>query len=295
MIISRLRGRLGNQMFQYAAARALAHRLSVPVALDSREAQKRGEGVLTRVFDLPHVAPSHLPPARKGAPLRYMLWWYAGLSPRLRRERGLGFNPEFEIWSDDSYLHGYWQSERYFKEIADQIRADFTFPDFEDSENRDMAARIAEATSVSLHVRRGDYVSLAAHVLCDQTYYDAALSAILEKVSGSVRVFVFSDDPDWAKANLPLPCEKIVVDFNGSERDYEDLRLMSLCDHNIIANSSFSWWGAWLNANPDKQVAGPVRWFGDPALNNPDILPGGWMRIAPPQGEARAEGRTAGT
>jgi hypothetical protein len=289
MITARLHGRLGNQMFQYAAARALAYRLQTPVALDSRGAELRGEGVLTRVFDLPLSAPNALPPLKQQAPLRYALWRGLGrglgLAPRFRRERGLGYNPDFTSCGDDSYLHGYWQSEKYFDQIQALIRTDFTFPDFSNSQNAEMAARIGEGNAISLHVRRGDYVALAAHVLCDQAYYEAALARVLEDVAGGFTapptIYVFSDDPDWAKANLPLPCNKVVVDFNGPETDFEDMRLMSLCEHNIIGNSSFSWWAAWLNTTAHKRVAGPAKWFGDPKLQNPDILPADWLQITP--------------
>lgn len=280
MIYTRLHGRLGNQMFQYAAARGLATRLGVPVALDARGALARGEGVLTRVFDLPVTEPDHMPPAKQDSPLRYALWRLFGSQPRFRREHGLGYNPAFEGWGDDSYLHGYWQSERYFAHCADKIRTDFTFPAYSNAQNAAMADRIGNSLAISLHVRRGDYLTLGAHVLCDQGYYEAALARVLDGVTGDPVVYVFSDDPDWAKANLPLPCQKVVVDFNGPETDFEDMRLMSLCDHNIIGNSSFSWWAAWLNTNPERRVAGPARWFGDPKLSNPDILPYDWLVIA---------------
>ncbi|WP_164660829.1 alpha-1,2-fucosyltransferase [Tropicibacter sp. Alg240-R139] len=279
MIITRLHGRLGNQMFQYAAAAGLAARVGTQVALDARGAIARGEGVLTRVFDLPLVEPKPQPPLKSDSLLRYGLWRAFGNSPKFRREQGLGYNPQFEDWADSTYLHGYWQSERYFSLIADHIRRAFTFPAFSNTQNAEMAARIGETQAISLHVRRGDYVSLNAHVLCDQSYYEAALARVLESVEGTPTVFVFSDDPQWAKDNLPLPVEKVVVDFNGPDTDFEDMRLMSLSQHNIIGNSSFSWWGAWLNQTPGKQVAGPSKWFGDPNLSNPDILPSGWHRI----------------
>lgn len=277
MIICRLHGRLGNQMFQYAAARAMSARLSVSVALDPREALAKGEGVLTRVFDLPLSDSPRLPPARKNLPA-YLLWRWLGLSPRFRREQRLGYNAEIENWTAPCYLHGYWQSERYFAQQADLIRADFTFPDFTNSQNADMAARIVETNAIALHVRRGDYLALGQHAVCDEAYYLAALDIVREGIKNPT-VYVFSDDPDWAKSNLPLPCEKVVVDFNGPETDFEDMRLMSLCQHNVIGNSSFSWWAAWLNANPNKRVAGPDRWFGDSTLSNPDILPVGWLRV----------------
>lgn len=279
MITTRLHGRLGNQMFQFAAARGLAARHGTRVALDARTAIARGEGVLTRVFDLPLTDPEPLPPGKEDAPLRYAVWRYSGAAPRFRRERGLGYNPQIETWGDGTYLHGYWQSERYFAHVSDAIRRDFAFPDFSSPQNADTARRIGGCLSVSLHVRRGDYLTLGAHPLCDQAYYDAALARILNGLDGDPTVFVFSDDPQWARDNLPLPCAKVVVDLNGPETDFEDMRLMSLCRHNIIANSSFSWWSAWLNAHADKRIAAPARWFGDPTLSNPDILPDGWMQV----------------
>lgn len=281
MITARLHGRLGNQMFQYAAARGLAARLNVAVALDSRGARHRGEDVPTRVFALPLADPDCLPPDRHRTPLRYGLWRAFGRRPVLRRERGLGYDPAFETWGDGSYLHGYWQSERYFAHIADEIRRDFAFPPISDARNGDMAARIGAGLSVSLHVRRGDYVALGAHTLCDPAYYEAALAQLLDGLTGDPTVYVFSDDPDWARDNLRLPCASVEVDFNGPAQDFEDMRLMSLCQHNIIGNSSFSWWGAWLNPNPAKRVAGPARWFADPKLCNPDILPARWIAIDP--------------
>lgn len=280
MITARLHGRLGNQMFQYAAGRALAQRWQTDLAVDSRLAERRGEGVLTRVFDLPLTPAPTLPPLKMDAPLRYALWRSLGFAPKFRREHGLSYNPNFATWGDDSYLHGYWQSEKYFDGIAELIRADFTFPQFSNSQNAEMAAQITQGNAISLHVRRGDYVALSAHVLCDQAYYEAALSQVLAGFAQTPTVYVFSDDPDWAKANLPLPCPKVVVDFNNSETDFEDMRLMSLCEHNIIGNSSFSWWAAWLNANPQKRVAGPANWFGDAKLKNLDILPANWLKIA---------------
>ena len=279
MIITRLHGRLGNQMFQYAAAAGLAARLGTQVALDARGTIARGEGVLTRVFDLPVVGPDPLPPLKSDGLLRYGLWRAFGSQPKFRREQGLGYNPQIEGWADGTYLHGYWQSEAYFAHVAQDIRAAFAFPEFTNTQNAEMAARIAEVQAISLHVRRGDYVSLNAHVLCDQAYYEAALARILQEMTGTPTVFVFSDDPQWAKDNLPLPVEKVVVDFNGPETDFEDMRLMSLCQHNIIGNSSFSWWAAWLNQHVGKQVTGPSKWFGDPNLSNPDILPPDWHRI----------------
>lgn len=279
MIFSRLHGRLGNQMFQYAAARALAEHHCTRVVLDDRTALHKDEGSLLRVFDLPDLAQAPLPPAKHERPLAYAAWRALGLRPRIRRENGLGYDRAFTQWSDDSYLHGYWQSERYFAAIAQDIRSAFAFRTPMSAQNTEMAARIASGPSVALHVRRGDYVAVNAMALCDQAYYDAALTAVRKRMENDPTVFVFSDDPAWAKENLPLPFEKVVVDFNGPDADYEDLRLMSQCQHNIIANSSFSWWAAWLGETPGSIVAGPAQWFADTAMSNPDILPARWISV----------------
>ncbi|MGR3551127.1 alpha-1,2-fucosyltransferase [Pseudooceanicola sp.] len=277
MIYTRFHGRTGNQMFQYAAARALALTRGTEVVLDDRYAVSRGERSITRIWDLP-VVEAQMPPSKHDRPVANLLWRYLGQSPRHHREKGLGYDPRFFDLPDDSYLHGYWQSEKYFGSHATQIREDFTFPPVR-GRNADLALEIGATLSLSLHVRRGDYAAVSAHGVCGQDYYDAALAEVLPRLNGDPVIYVFSDDPDWARHNLVLPGRKVVIDHNGTEADFEDMRLMSLCQHNIIANSSFSWWGGWLNRNPAKVVVGPRQWFADPKLVNPDMLPDAWHRV----------------
>ncbi len=278
MIYTRFLGYTGNQMFQYATARALSLRLGVDVVIDDRKALAKGMGSICGLFDLPRNHPPQMPPAETDGKLRYMMWRYFGSSPKYCREKGLGYHRGFTAIEDDTYLHGYWQSEKYFADVASQIRADFTFPKAT-GRNAELADEIQSKTSVSLHVRRGDYLDLAAYTVCSEAYYTAAVEALLQRLDEVPQIYVFSDDPEWARENLKLPAPTIVVDHNSGAADFEDMRLMSLCKHNIIANSSFSWWGAWLNANADKHVIAPKAWFGDPKLNNPDITPDGWLRI----------------
>jgi hypothetical protein len=151
------------------------------------------------------------------------------------------------------------------------------------SPNEEMAHRIGgEESAVSIHVRRGDYVSDAGtnrfHGTCSVDYYHDAVDRISGFAPAS-HFFVFSDGIDWAKENLRLRQPVTYVDFNDGEKNYEDLRLMSLCKHHIIANSSFSWWGAWLNPNPDKIVIAPKKWFNDPSINTDDLIPNSWLRL----------------
>ncbi|MGB7243614.1 MAG: alpha-1,2-fucosyltransferase [Sulfitobacter sp.] len=279
MIYTRLHGGLGNQLFQYAAGRALALRHRTGLAIDDRILPEIGFRLCQQHFDWKVKTPSKLPPVKSDGLIRYGAWRLLGKTPSLRREKGLGYDASFENWGEDTYLHGYWQTERYFSAVKADIRNDLKIVTPSSTQNAEMAARITETNSVSLHVRRGDYLALAAHNVCTESYYQAALKQVVDVTETTPHVFVFSDEPKWARDNLPLDYEKTIVDFNGPETDYEDLRLMSLCQHNVIANSSFSWWGGWLNANPDKVVAGPAKWFGNNKMYNPDILPETWLRI----------------
>lgn len=281
MIYTRLHGFLGNQMFQYAAAADVAARLGVQVALDPRSAMAKGQGNLRDVFDLPVVTPAHLPPDKGKRPIAYAAWRYLGRKPTMHREKSLGYDPAIKGWGDESYLHGYWQSDKYFATVLDHLREVFVMKPPMSPKNAAMADEIAAGSSVALHVRRGDYVALGAAAVCDQAYYTAALKTVTDALAKAPKVFVFSDDPTWARDNLDVPFEKVVVDLNGRETAHEDMRLMSLCQHNIIANSTFSWWSAWLNKNPSKRVAAPARWFANDHQLNPDILPADWIAIAP--------------
>lgn len=197
--------------------------------------------------------------------------------------------PHFEYWGDvvnikaPAHLYGYWQSEKYFGDQADQIRKDFTFSPLPAGEARRIAARIhACPGAVSVHIRRGDYVSnpeaLAFHGLPGPEYYRAALAHI-RAVLGDTTIFLFSDDPQWVWDNFD-PCGHAmeVVDLNLPEFPQHDMHLMSLCRHHIIANSSFSWWGAWLSSHRGIVVA-PKRWFADPSVNTSDIYPPAWVRL----------------
>ena len=148
--------------------------------------------------------------------------------------------------------------------------------------NAELASEIQATVSVGVHIRRGDYVANPIanqfHGVCSLEYYLAAIAKLKEEI-GAPRFFVFSDDIGWARQNLRLPDPTTFVDHNGEAHDYEDLRLMSLCKHHIIANSSFSWWGAWLSNNPDKIVIAPERWFRDPSMDPRDLVPEGWHRL----------------
>ncbi|WP_170119094.1 alpha-1,2-fucosyltransferase [Roseicyclus mahoneyensis] len=280
-------GGLGNQMFQYAAGRSLALTTGQDLVLDRRHYRRaREHGYAMDVFELADrpVPDAEMPPFPRERPLAHMLWRLARRGPARLREAGPGYDPRVAQVTGPVWLEGYFQSERYFAKHRSVIRDELTVKMPPDPENARWLSRIKdEPRAVSLHVRRGDYVQnakfAALHGTCTPAYYTAALDHVAAQMGEEPVVFAFSDDPAWVSENLVLPAEIRVVGHNGPDRNYEDLRLMSSCRHHIIANSSFSWWGAWLNPNPEKIVAAPERWFANPEFENPDIWPTSWIKI----------------
>lgn len=285
MITTRLAGGLGNQLFQYAAGRAVAAACTDTLQLDTRAtiAGTHAEYALDH-FAIPALVATSakLPPA-KNRPIPYAMWRYLGQSPKILREKGLGFDPSILENCGDHYLHGYWQTDKYFRSIGPLLRAELAIITPPSAENAQALEDIAKTRSVSLHVRRGDYVSVqknsSIYGTCDAAYYDRALAHMVEKCSDDFTVYVFSNDPDWARENLSFDHETRIFDHNGSDKHYEDLRLMSACEHNIIVNSTFSWWGAWLNPSTRKQVVAPSNWFQGDKVINPDIIPEEWHQL----------------
>ena len=293
MIIVNVTGGLGNQMFQYAAARSVGFRMGVPLKFDISAFATYGlhQGFeLTRVFNCEgDLASADI--------VQKMLGWQA--APRIRsllarprfavlRSKKLVIEPKFGYWQginevpDDCYLTGYWQSEKYFSTIASQIRKEFTFRQPLDKTSAEVASLISEVNAVSLHVRRGDYANhaptAAKHGLCSLDYYHAALRYIEERLVNAY-LFVFSDDIPWVKQNLPLnlPCQ--YIDHNRGANSFNDLRLMSLCSHHVIANSSFSWWGAWLKNRKQSLTIAPRQWFLDSTIDTSDLFCNNWIKI----------------
>lgn len=289
MVISKVIGGLGNQMFQYAAGRALSLGRAQPFLLDVSGFACYGlhQGFeLQRVFNCPVATATE-------SDVRSILGWQlmAGIrrvvarpSLAVLRCKGFVVEPHFHFWPEiknvpqDCYLQGYWQSEKYFQEVASVIRSDFTFKASLMDRNAELAEQISQTNAVSLHVRRGDYAknpkTKATHGLCSLDYYQAAIQHISEKVEQPI-FFIFSDDMAWVRDNLKidLPCQ--YVEHNHGAESYNDMHLMSLCNHHIIANSSFSWWGAWMNPDPEKIVVAPRKWFVD-NRNVADLFPLSW-------------------
>ena len=279
-------------MFQYAAGRALALTNDQSLLLDLSDftGYRLHHGFeLSRVFSL--VATKAEP-----STTHELLGWRENYLARkiLRRRqfswlRGEKFvvEPHFNYWPDivnvngDCYLYGYWQSERYFKAFEAIIRQDFIFREPLQEQNAELALDMATKQAVSLHIRRGDYVSDSKNhnimSVCDLEYYRLAINYIATQVEQPV-FYLFSDDMAWVKQSLPMEFPCVYVEHNSGAESYKDMQLMSLCRHHIIANSSFSWWGAWLNAKPEKIVIAPKHWFRN-GNDDADLIPDEWIRL----------------
>lgn len=290
MIISNILGGLGNQMFQFAAGLALALDRGQAVKLDTSgfENYKLHQG-----FQLQQAFKGQFSVASESEISAVLGWQRAPLAQRILsrpgaarlRKDSLVVEPHFQYWDgirdapEDCYLRGYWQSEKYFQAHAAAIRTDFSFKLPLAGDNSLLAKKIGQVNAVSLHVRRGDYVknpaTTAMHGVCSVDYYKAAVEYLVNRVDNPV-FFIFSDDMLWVKENLTVAATTHHVGHN--EQAYDDMHLMSLCKHHVIANSSFSWWGAWLNASPDKIVVAPQQWFAHPH-NTEHLLPQAWVKV----------------
>lgn len=290
-VIARIEGGLGNQLFQYAAARSLADRLGCDLMLDLRGLERNGD----RPFQLDlyriraAVAPMEL--------LAELPDWRSSRAGRLRSAlsqrlpsffdfpvfwpQTFAFDPRFARILRPAFLVGYWQSEKYFDWNRKRLLQDIqlvapmvaTEPWLE---------HIRGTHSVALHVRRGDYVSNSAaaqfHGLCDMDYYRKAIGALRGQFP-DIEIFVFSDEPDWARQNLQFGVPMHIVDANPPDKGHLDMELMRHCHHHVIANSSFSWWGAWLCEHTGQRVYAPSCWFADAGVDTSDVVPARWTKL----------------
>lgn len=289
MIITRLDGGLGNQMFQYAIGRCLAEKLCTVVKMDviELEALKQRPYNLYCYYIQEHIASQSEIYDIFGEELNtderinnHSL--PLGKVIRAPIEDAGKFNPEILDQTGNLYLIGYWQTENYFIDIKPILQREFIIKYPRDERNEQYARMIRSCNSISLHVRRGDYIynphTNYYHGTCDLTYYDRCIDYIARKVK-KPHFFIFSDDSTWVKDNLKVKYSATIVDHNGNLQNYEDIFLMSQCKHNIIANSSFSWWGAWLNQNTEKIVCAPKRWFNNAPVDTSDLIPRGWIKF----------------
>lgn len=295
MVIVQLSGGLGNQLFQYAAGRAIALTTQSALKLDlsncadgayrpyrlglfhiAAQLADRSEvpfefrqtyrpSIVRKAY---RKLPGRLQPRRSG--------------PRVIRETSFAFDESVMYAGEDVYLVGYWQSPKYFADAEDVIRSDLVLTPAEAGVGTSLASDVRRQGTVSVHVRRGDYVTSletsAFHGVCSAQYYADALELL--SAHAEVRtVYVVSDDIEWARTELRFATPTVFVNDPGDGSDIRDFFLMSQCEHHIIANSSFSWWAAWLGRHPDGIVVSPRQWFTDATIDTSDLRPADWLMV----------------
>lgn len=287
-------GGLGNQLFQYAAGRRLAVARGTELVLDLGWFRHDAPHYATpRTYELQDIP---LPVRMISLPPETISRWEGGLRARARRwpsrrtrlpvirqqDDTVGVDERVLSAPADVVLIGYWQSERYFHDVAETIRADLELPAAPAPRYWALLDAIHSSEAVAVHVRRGDYVTVPRtarfHGSLPTSYYHHAMRRVAERVSARPRVFVFSDDPEWAEEHLSFELPTEHVGRSGWPPAAE-LRLMASCRHHVIANSSFSWWAAWLAEHPGQVVVTPSAWFRDAAADSSAIVPSRWLRI----------------
>ncbi|MCK5285791.1 MAG: alpha-1,2-fucosyltransferase [Candidatus Pacebacteria bacterium] len=286
MIITKLQGGLGNQMFQYAVGRFLVEKNKTTLKLDLSFYNKKQNG-LQRNYSLNcfNIIKNIAKDDEINKLKKYK--WEKGIKNFIHnlffankaiyiKEEQFNFNEKSINTSSNIYLDGYWQNEKYFKDIKNILYDEFTLNNESQVKNTKLEEEIKNSNSVSLHIRRTDYlIKSHKYEICNLEYYKKAIDKIA-LTNKNIKIFIFSDDISWSKNNLKT---NFPTTFISNNKDYEDLILMSLCKHNIIANSSFSWWGAWLNKNPNKIIITPKKWLNNSTKNTKGLIPKSWIKM----------------
>src|SRR5665213_1966567 len=284
MIYVRLMGGLGNQMFQYAVGRELAVTRGVGLVLDKSHYLNQPKDEVPRTYELDcfDLPAKQTEKAIETVGERPTLEQKFSRKPVLIQEKAFNFDPEVIKAPKNCLLVGYWQSEKYFINHAAQIRQDFTFIKQLSPTRNELSKQIAQtANSVGLQVRRSDFanhvISSQFHGLVPMDYYQKAVTYLAGKLE-SPTFFVVSDDSQWCRQNLKLGHPTVFVD-HVPDTGHEDMNLLSQCQHQIIANSSFGWWAAWLNKYEQKVIIAPKNWFKADNVNTADLLPETWVKL----------------
>lgn len=291
MILVRLGGGLGNQMFQYATGRNLALKRGERLLLDATAYDGAEiKDITSRLYGLAHfnidadIAPRELVEEQRKKRSTLFKKIARRFESIVLRRNHIRFEPHILKLEGNVYLEGFWQSEKYFKPIRPQLVKELSLAKPLSSASQHVAQRIEKTErSVSLHVRRGDYVANeeARRIYgsyCDAAYYKRAVARLEELMGGNINIFVFSDDIEWVKKNLDVGPSALYVS-EAAAPDYERMMLMSLCKGHIICNSTFGWWPAWLDDKAEKVVIAPKVWIPGIHLPIDDILPPEWIRM----------------
>lgn len=296
MIITRLQGGMGNQMFQYALGRSLSIKRGMPLGLDLTFLLDRTpipdfanftfrnyaldvfniEANIVTKKDIPFLYRKH----NLGIFMRYIDYFRRKfVSTPGKEKHSCHFDPAILELGANAYLEGWWQSYKYFESVSDIIRKDFTLKNKLPINIENLKEVIEKENSLCIHVRRGDYVGNSHHEVVNKEYYDKGIE-IIKSLTNIDKIYVFSDDIKWCEENLKFPYPTMFVgkEYTG-EKDEGHMILMKSCKNFIIPNSSFSWWGAWLSDYKDKVVIVPKQWFRDASINSEDLIPSGWIRI----------------
>lgn len=283
MIVVKLSGGLGNQMFQYAAARTLSLLKKSALKADLSAFDRLPE----RYFALDCFTLQIDSATAKDKAQVFGGSFFYRLFPKTANtyfsEKHYHFQDDFFNQPDNAYLEGYFQSEKYFLAARDVIRRDFTFKKKLSVESEKFMVKIEKtATPISLHFRITDFLRSARsdryHFVLSKDYYRRALTLIKKSVSKPV-FFIFSDDLAFVRKNYKMPSKVVFIERQKKADPWEDLQLMSRCRHHIIANSSFSWWAAWLNGYKKKTVIAPKIWFDKGPADTQDLLPEKWLKL----------------
>ena len=286
MIVVKIIGGLGNQMFQYAFAKALEQKGNkVKIDVSGFKNYKLHGGYQLDSFSIDLEKTNKTENLKfKIKHLFFKIFTKIGYNYSKKiNEKSLLFDKSLLEIENRSYVEGYFQCEKYFKSIRKLLLNQFIDKsNYSDYLNKIKSKIISSKNTTSLHIRRGDFVNdtnMKIHGICDLLYYEKAVDK-LENIIGPATYFIFSDDINWCKKNLKL-ANVHFIENNGKGTPHQDMHLMSLCNHNIIANSSFSWWGAWLNKNQNKIVIAPKKWFADEKLQkqSKSIVCDNWIKV----------------
>ncbi len=285
MIITELNGGLGNQLFQYAAGLSLAlkHQTTLKVSIQFKNNDtSRNLGLSHFNTNIIEANQEEINQLYSSSTLNRSL--QALLPPPFKhyfREKHFAYQSGFNKLGPNVYLKGYWQSELYFSSIADQVKATFTLKPEYYSSVLSLIEEIKTSESVSIHIRKGDYLQhpyADYYTSLESAYYINAIAA-LQGQHPLLKLFVFTDDPNWVKENLHLASPYRLISGIETSSMYEDFQAMLSCKYHIIANSSFSWWTAWLSAREGKKVIAPKQWFKNGPTDTQDLVPKSWLIV----------------
>ncbi len=290
LVVVRLSGGLGNQLFQYAAGRALSVKHNVPLYIEksfyaespNRHYKLNSFNTCESVISKRELVATLLKRKFKLSDYFKSVKSICLESNFLFSENSFSYNPDFLSIDVPVVLNGYWQSEKYFEEFFSWIKNDFKVIDNSGLLNAIFIDKISTENSVAIHVRRGDYLSNkqinSIHGICSDEYYVTAYKELVEKV-GEVTPYFFTDDTEDARRIIKLIGKGVLINDVCPGSDVSDFLLMTSCRHFIVANSTFSWWAAYLGSSPSKMVFAPLNWFKSTDYNTIDLIPLNWIKI----------------